>query len=129
MNINKTLVLSGIDFTSPDFRFVAKDEGGDEYWVAGEEVKCTSDCSKWTEGGDNILNESISNGWGFFGGLTNVSYRGYNGPLPRLDEDSSSFNEFDIYWKGSKIDHLTILDLINMIKLEDRNNSLEKIGI
>jgi len=128
MNINKTLVLTGIDFTSHDFRFISRDESGDEYWVPGTEVTCSSDCSKWTENKiDDLTKCKISDGWGFFKGLTNVSYRGYRGKLPRLDEDSSSFGEFDIYYKEDKIDHLTIEELINLIKSESRNIKINSI--
>jgi hypothetical protein len=128
MNINKTLVLTGIDFTSQDFRFISRDESGDEYWVPGNEVNCSSDCSIWTENDfDDLSKCKISDGWGFFKGLTNVSYRGYSGNLPRLDEDSSSFDEFDIYYKEWKIDHLTIEELINIIKSESRNTKIDNI--
>jgi len=64
---------------------------------------------------------------GVFKGLTNVSYRGYRGKLPRLDEDSSSFDEFDIYYKEWKINHLTIEELINLIKSESRNIKIDDI--
>jgi len=61
---------------------------------------------------------------GFFNGLTMVSYRGYNGELPRFDGDTTSFNEFNIYYKGILVNEMTYEGLYNMI---NRDIQLDKI--
>jgi hypothetical protein len=39
--------------------------------------------------------------------LTYETYNGYNGELPREDQESCSFEEFDIYYNGKPIDEFT----------------------
>jgi hypothetical protein len=53
-----------------------------------------------------------------------VSYRGYDGELPRMDGDTASFNEFDIYYKGTLVNDMTFEGLYNMI---NRDSQLNKI--
>ena len=71
-----------IDFK--DFTFIAKKDE-DEYFVGGTETKLSADCTDWTP------NTILKNGWGLFEGKTMVTYKGYDGKLPRDDEDSASF--------------------------------------
>ena len=104
-----------IDFSSEYFIFISKP---DQYYIEGHPVQCESDCSEWK----NI--KLIDDGWGFFNGLTMVSYKGYNGELPRMDGDSASFNEFDIYYKGILVNEMTYEGLYNMI---NRDIQLDKI--
>jgi hypothetical protein len=104
-----------IDFSSEYFIFISKP---DQYYIEGHPVQCESDCSEWK----NI--KLIDDGWGFFNGLTMVSYKGYNGELPRMDGDSASFNEFDIYYKGILVNEMTYEGLYNMI---NRDTQLDKI--
>jgi hypothetical protein len=104
-----------IDFSIEDFIFISKP---DQYYIEGHPVQCESDCSEWK----NI--KLIDDGWGFFNGLTMVSYKGYNGELPRMDGDSASFNEFDIYYKGILVNEMTYEGLYNMI---NRDTQLDKI--
>jgi len=104
-----------IDFSSEDFIFISKP---DQYYIEGHPVQCESDCSEWK----NI--KLIDDGWGFFNGLTMVSYKGYNGELPRMDGDSASFNEFNIYYKGIIVNEMTYEGLYNMI---NRGEQLDKL--
>jgi len=114
MNIT---LLPRIDFTSQDFRFIYKDH---------IEVTCSSDYSIWTENDfDDLSKFKISDGWGFF--KVSRTYQVYGGTLNRLDEYSSSFSEFDIYYKEWKIDNLTIEELINIIRSESRNTKIDNI--
>jgi hypothetical protein len=104
-----------IDFKSKDFKFVSK---LDEYFVEGTSVECEDDFTEWKD--DKI----ISTGWGLFRGLTNVTYQGYNGELPRIDGDTSSFEEFNIYWKDQRVDHLTYGQLKSVVQSETRDVTL-----
>ena len=87
-----------IDFTNPDFIFISKPE---QYYIEGHPVEIDSDCTEWKE------DQLIKDGWGFFNGLTMVTYKGYEGKLPRMDGDTSAFEEFDITYKGVLINDLT----------------------
>jgi hypothetical protein len=106
-----------IDFTSKDFKFVSKP---DEYFVEGTQVDCEDDFSQWKEG------DNLDKGYGLFRGLTTVPYKGYTGELPRMDGDTSSFAEFDIYWKDHKVDHMTYGELKSFITSETLD---EKINL
>ena len=55
-----------------EFIFISK---ADQYYLEGNQVECESDCTDWKE--DRL----IKDGWGFFNGLTMVSYKGYVGEL------------------------------------------------
>ncbi len=101
-----------IDFTSKDFKFVSKP---DQYFVEGTSVECEDDFTEWKD--DKI----ISTGWGLFRGLTNVTYQEFNGELPRIDGDTSSFEEFNIYWKDQRVDHLTYVQLKSVVQSETRD--------
>lgn len=104
-----------IDFSSEDFMFMPKP---DEYYIEGHPTQCESDCSEWS------TNKPIESGWGFFNGLTMVSYKGYNGELPRMDGDTASFDEFNIYYRGTLVNEMTYEGLYNMIT---RDSQLNKI--
>jgi len=104
-----------IDFK--DFTFIAKKDE-DEYFVGGTETKLSADCTDWTP------NTILKNGWGLFEGKTMVTYKGYDGELPRDDEDSASFEEFDIYYKGEQIDeNKTYTEIFSII----RDNKINQI--
>ena len=109
-----------IDFTSKDFKFIAKP---DEYYVSGSEVTCEGDYTEWKDG------KLVSDGWGLFRGPTMVSYNGYRGELPRIDGDTSNFGGFIIYYRNTRIDHLTLGELKSLILSENRNVKLNGIGI
>lgn len=79
-----------------DFKFVAKRNT----WFVGD-VTLDSDCTDWN---DSMV---IEKGWGFFQGWTYESYKGYNGDLPREDEESCSFDEFEIFYKDKLIEDFT----------------------
>jgi hypothetical protein len=104
-----------IDFSSQDFLFISKPE---KYYIEGHPTHCESDYSAWKN------NKIIESGWGFFNGLTMVSDDGYKGELPRLDGDTASFNEFNIYYKGTLVNEMTYEGLYNMI---NRDTQLDKI--
>jgi len=111
-----------VDFTSKDFRFIAK-EDDDPYWVVGSVVECLGDYSDWDH------NMKLEDGFGEFGGMTMVSYAGYKGELPRGDSDTSGFHEFDIYYKNILIENMemTYIELKQFIKSIDRDNQIYKI--
>ena len=107
--------MEKIDFSNEDFMFMPKP---DEYYIEGHPVKCDGDHTDWKS------NKQIDDGWGFFIGLTMVSYKGYNGELPRMDGDTASFDEFNIYYKGTLVNEMTYEGLYNMIT---RDSQLNKI--
>jgi len=90
----------------------------DQYYLEGHPVECETDCTDWKE--DKLIND----GWGFFNGLTMVSYKGYEGELPRMDGDSASFDEFDIYYGEILINDMTWGSLMTMI---NRDRKLETL--
>lgn len=114
-----------IDFTSEDFRFISKkyinfkiDEN--PYWVVGSVVNCEGDYTEWRD-------QKIEDGWGFFNGLTMVSYIGYNGELPREDGDTSGFSEFDIYYGDILVNEMSYSELVSLVKSNNRENKLNTI--
>ena len=107
--------MEKVDFTSDNFVFMAKP---DQYYIEGHPVKCDGDYTGWKP------NKIIESGWGFFCGLTMVPYKGYTGELPRVDGDTASFGEFDIYYKGTLVNKMTYEGLYNMIT---RDSQLDKI--
>lgn len=109
-----------IDFTSDDFRFISK-EDEDPYWVPGTVVKCEAVYV------DYLPNKEVKDFWGMFNGLTMVSYKGYNGDLPREDADTSGFDEFDIYYKDTLINDMTCVELELLIKSEKREEKIDGI--
>jgi hypothetical protein len=111
-----------IDFTSKDFRFVSK-EDEDPYWVPGTVVVCED---IYDIGYPDLEIESC---WGFFRGLTMVSYESYTGELPRVDGDTSGFDEFDVYYKDVLIENMkmTYMELDQFMKSIDRNDKINKI--
>ena len=98
-----------------EFIFISK---ADQYYLEGNQVECESDCTDWKE--DRL----IKDGWGFFNGLTMVSYRGYVGELPRMDGDSASFDEFYIYYGETLINDMTYVNLMSMINREIKLETL-----
>jgi hypothetical protein len=112
------IIIMGIDFKK-DFKFIAKP---DEYYLELTEVVIEGDYTEWQP------NAFIYDGWGFFRGLTMVSYRGYDGELPRMDGDTASFSEFYIYYKDEILSEETkYVDLLNLIKSEERDSKINQI--
>jgi hypothetical protein len=112
------IIIMGIDFKK-DFKFIAKP---DEYYLELTEVVIEGDYTEWQP------NAFIYDGWGFFRGLTMVSYRGYDGELPRMDGDTASFSEFYIYYKDEILSEETkYVDLLNLIKSEERDSKIDEI--
>ena len=109
-----------IDFTSEEFRFVSKEDEY-PYWVVDTIVNCDSDYSEWKP------TEKIEDGWGFFSGLTMVSYKGYNGVLPREDGDTSSFSEFYVYYGDVLVNEMSYDELESLVKSNNRENKLNTI--
>ena len=108
-----------IDFTSSDFLFISKP---DQYYIEGHPVQCDLDGTEWKE------DKLIEDGWGFFNGLTMVSYRGYNGELPRMDGDTSSFNEFNITYKGTLINEMTFGELKKLVLAYSRDIKIDSLN-
>ena len=111
--------MEKVDFTSNDFIFMAKPE---QYYIEGHPVQIDSDCTDWKE------YYLIKSGWGFFSGLTMVSYKGYEGELPRMDGDSSAFEEFDITYKGTLINEMTFGELKNLVLAHSRDIKIDSLN-
>ncbi len=106
-----------IDFTSKDFDFISNHG---EYYIEGK-VICTADYTDWTE------LKNIEDGWGMFEGLTMVRFKGYDGELPRMDEDTASFSEFSIYDRGELINEWSYKYLGSKIKADNRVDKIDEI--
>lgn len=105
-----------IDFTSKDFTFISKE---DQYYTEGTIVILESDCSSWKP------HTIIKDGWGLFRGYTTEYDKDMT--LPQLDGDTSSFEEFDIYYKDQIITDLTYTELQSLIVAQQREDKIEKI--
>lgn len=72
------------------------------WFVEGTEAKLDLFCQDYTDG-------KLNNGYGLFNGLTNESYNGFIGELPREDGETCQFDEFYIYDElGYEISELTL---------------------
>lgn len=112
---NLTALFDKTNKISKDFVFIAKTDD-DPYFIG--ETKLSTDCTEWTE------KTRLKDGWGLFEGKTNIPYKGYTGELPRDDQDTASFEEFDIYYKGKLLDeNQTCLQILSII----RDNKIENI--
>jgi hypothetical protein len=105
-----------IDFTSKNFKFVSNNG---EYYIG--DTKCVGDYTEWNS------TKKVEDGWGMFEGLTMVTFKGYDGPLPRMDEDTCSFSEFSIYYKEVMINEYKYSDLESMIIMNNREDKIDKI--
>ena len=82
----------------------------DEWFVEGAVCECELDCGEPEE------TDIIENNWGLFNGLTNETYAGYTGELPREDGETCPFTEFDIYLGDEKINKWTYKELLEKLK-------------
>jgi hypothetical protein len=111
--------MNKIDLTTSEFLFMPKP---DEYYLEGHPVQLDSDCTDWKE--DRL----IQSGWGFFNGLTMVSYKGYEGELPRMDGDTASYEEFYITYKGILVNEMTYRELQNLILADSRDVKIDSLN-
>jgi tRNA A37 N6-isopentenylltransferase MiaA len=82
----------------------------------------------WDKGFVAEVDKLIEDGWGFFNGLTMVSYRGYDGELPRMDGDTSAYDEFNITYKGILINEMTYGELQNLILADSRDMKIDSLN-
>ena len=83
-------------------KFIAKP---DAWFNEKTEVKML-DTDNYSEYSDT---DKFNFGWCLFEGLTDETYEGYTGELPRLDEESCPLDEFFIYDQyGNEISELTL---------------------
>lgn len=93
-------------------KFISKP---DTWYVEGSEASLIDGISyrNYSDG------DKFNSGWSLFRGLTNESYFGYEGELPRMDEESCQFSEFFIYDEnGNEISELSLNDIIQRIRVE-----------
>ena len=107
--------MKKIDFTDKNFIFISLP---DQYFMEGHPAELETDCSTWNK------KMMIGDGWGFFNGLTMVTYKGYTGELPISKGDSASYWEFKIYYKDILVNEMTYESLYNLIT---RDSQLSKI--
>jgi hypothetical protein len=105
-----------IDFTSEEFTFISKE---DQYYTEGTVVILESDYSTWKP------HTVVKDGWGFFRGYTTEYTTGMT--LPLIDGDTSSFEEFDIYYKDQIVTDLTYEQLESLIVSLNRDTRIENI--
>ena len=82
----------------------------DEWFVEGTICECQFDYGEPKE------IDIIENNCGMFRGMTNETFKGYVGELPRHDEEGCPFDEFDIYLGDEKINELTYKELREKLK-------------
>jgi len=82
----------------------------DEWFVEGTICECQFDYGEPKE------IDIIENNCGMFHGMTNETFKGYVGELPRHDEEGCPFDEFDIYLGDEKINELTYKELREKLK-------------
>jgi hypothetical protein len=57
-----------------------------------------------------------------------VSYKGYDGELPRMDGDTSAYDEFNITYKGILINEMTYGELQNLILADSRDMKIDSLN-
>jgi hypothetical protein len=83
-------------------KFISKPE---EWFVEGTEA-LNEDGISYT---DYKEGDKFNDGWSLFNGLTNETFVGYEGELPRQDGETCPFDEFLIYDEyGNEISELTL---------------------
>lgn len=88
-------------------KFVSKP---DQWFIEGSEPEFMCLCIY-----PNHLNYKMEDITGLFGGLTNETFKGYAGTLPREDEETCPFDEFFIYdQQGNLINDLTLQEYLNI---------------
>ena len=93
-------------------KFISKPN---EWFIEGSEAKNIDriSYSDYKEG------DKFNDGWSLFSGLTNETFQGYKGELPRQDEETCPFDEFFMYDEyGKEISKLTLYEYENQNKDE-----------
>jgi hypothetical protein len=91
-------------------KFISKP---DEWFVEGTEAVLEDgySYSEYKQG------DKFNDGWSLFNGLTNETYNGFTGELPREDGETCAFDEFLIYDEfGNEISELTLEEYKSLIK-------------
>lgn len=101
-----TIEIPIINWTK--FKFISRK---DEWFVEGTEAKLLVPYHLELK-----LDHLVEENGGIFEGYTNETYKGYEGELPRLDEEGCPFSEFDIYYNDEIINDWTYQELINKMK-------------
>lgn len=89
-------------------KFIAKPN---TWFVEGSEAKLDPDViyPSYT------INDKFNSVCGLFDGITNETYKGYTGELPREDSETCEFSEFFIYDEnGVDITELTLTEYNNL---------------
>ena len=107
-----------VDFTNGDFEFISKPG---EWFIEGGKVECEGDYTSWKDF------MKVRDGWGMFRGMTMEVYEGYTGELPRLDGDTSQFEEFNIFYKGKDVSEMSYGELKSLVAQENRDEKLKDI--
>jgi len=90
-------------------KFISKP---DEWFIEGAICTCICDYGVAKE------TDKVEDNTGLFEGLTNETFKGYTGELPRQDEEGCPFDEFNIYLNDELINNWTYKELIeNLNKL------------
>lgn len=88
------------------FKFIARP---DTWYVEGTVANCEFDYGEPQE------DDRVEDNCGLFVGLTNETYHGYTGELPREDGEGCTFDEFDIFLGEEKINDWTYKQLFEKI--------------
>lgn len=97
-------------------KFISKP---DEWFVEGTEAKLDGDGSYWVYSEGNKFNQGAA----LFYGLTNETFEGYDGELPREDGETCPLDEFYIYDEfGNEISELTLEEYNIILRKEKLKN-------
>ena len=96
------IIMEKINWT--EIKFIARP---DTWYIEGTEAKLV--CC-----GEIKLSNKIEENWGLFKGMTNETFKGYTGELPRYDGETCPFEEFDIYYKNEIVNGVTYEKFISM---------------
>lgn len=95
----------------------------DTWFVDYSECVCKFDYGN----SQHLLDDVVDNNSGMFFGKTNETFKGYDGELPREDEEGCAFDEFDIYFEGELINKITYRELLNRMKSSDRDSKIKNV--
>ena len=107
-NNPKVQEFAKIDWSK--IKFIARP---DTWYVAGTIATCEFDY------GEPRISDRVEDNCGMFHGYTNEIYKGFEGELPRPDEEGCTFEEFDIFYGETLVNDISYSSLLGLLKVTE----------